>query len=118
MDVPDPEELMVTSVVQYTQFILNMFVPRTGCLQLHCTRFFFPTSFFPYSYIVWVMSLILLTYKVTDVHVRLVCMHIIYLPIPTSFVAAVAVSPFPPPPGAHLKQVLEVKNCNTLSFRS
>ena len=53
--------------------------------------------------------LILLIYDVTDVGVRLVCMHVIYLPVPTSFAAAVVVSLFPPPPVAHLKQVLEIK---------
>ena len=64
------------------------------------------------------MMSILLTYKVTDVYVRLVCMHVIYLPVSTSFAAAVAVSPFPSPPASHVKQVLEVKNCNTLYFSS
>ena len=52
------------------------------------------------------MSSILLSYKVTDVYVISVCMHVIYLPVPTSFAVAVAVSPFPPSLGSHLKEVL------------
>ena len=75
---------------------------------MHYTRYFF-LLFFSYGYFVWVISLILLTYKVTDAYVRLVCMHVIYLPVLKSFAAAVAVSPFPPPPETHQKQVLEVR---------
>ena len=41
MDELDPEELMVISVVQYTQFILGMFVTRTGCSHA-LYHFFFP----------------------------------------------------------------------------
>ena len=43
-----------------------------------------------------------------------VCMHVIYLPVPTSFAAAVAVSPFPPLPEAHPKQLLQVEDRNII----
>ena len=77
-------------------------------LDLFLDTFTLPDSFFSTSSFVWMVSS-LLVYKAIDVNVGYLCIDIIYLPISTSFVAAVAVSLFLPPPEAHPKQVLEAK---------